>query len=691
MKFGAALAPLDGAQVDWEGVSRLQREAASFVLILLGLLLVLAVLARTSFPKYDELTMVGFWILVISIHLPLYLTRFMRSPKSAALWLGPLTVMAGLVALVPTYFLSGNAAMFSYMAIGLVVVFKADGAANRWRWGPFLLLLLFAVYLAFEIGGTKYANFFADRLALFGRTDGDIFSEGAIVGSILSYGWPSYAIDGLEPLRYHVGAFWLAARLQAAGGGDYIAAVVATKIFVLVPLLVFAALQATILFHAILRPGRALSITALIGAVGIVIFVLPYAGIGFASFASEAMSLGALLGLLVFPSVYLLGSDAETPRILRHAAWATAALAFFIIGGAKISMAFVLAFVFAWWLLRTEGLRSLAFWLWGAVGFAAFLIAFLMFNDTEAMGTEFFGKPYYVEYGFARGEWWIPLTYQFETIAALALLVFACTRTAARRLTIETLILAAIAGNLPGLVLYIQSGNAAYFLVSQAWVAIPILAALLPGAWEALAARLARLHRLAPAAATIVAVIAAGYASYGEFRTRASLFLAANALLRSGDLSYFADDHRKARREDAKRAVEEFGLWHLLTAPAATPTGEALAQGLRRLREAEGDRIALYVPAGNTAYWNLVVDCDGKSVFPVAVAGLAMIQGYVPRQADCPQEFALRGFGAAPPVRPEETPDSICLRARGKGFDKVAWLDTLAVEEAKVLDCAAVQ
>jgi hypothetical protein len=232
--------------------------------------------------------------------------------------------------------------------------------------------------------------------------------------------------------------------------------------------------------------------------------------------------------------------------------------------------------------------------------------------------------------------------------------------------------------------MYIQSGNAAYFLVSQAWVAIPVLAALLPGAWEALAARLRHLHRLAPVAAVIVAVVVAGYASYGEFRTRASLFLAANALLRSGDLSYYAEDKRKAWREDAKRAVKEFGLWHLLTAPEATPTGEALAQGLRDLRAAQGERIALYVPAGNTAYWNLVVDCDGKSVFPVAEAGLAMIQGYVPRQSDCPQDFE-----QPPDVRPEETPESICLRARGKGFDKVAWLDTLAVEEAKVLDCAA--
>jgi hypothetical protein len=368
-----------------------------------------------------------------------------------------------------------------------------------------------------------------------------------------------------------------------------------------------------------------------------------------------------------------------------------AAVAFFLIGGAKISMAFVLALIFAWWLLRTEGPKSPAFWLWGMAGFIAFLIAYLMFNDSSSMGAQLFGKPYYVEYGFERGEWWIPVTYQIETLAALALLIFACAKTAARRLTIETLIVAAIAGNLPGLIMYIQSGNAAYFLVSQAWIAIPILAALLPGAFAALGVRLGRIHRFVPVAVIILAVIGVGYASFGEFRTRASLFLSANALLRSGDLSYYADDKRRVWRADAKRAMKEFGLWHLLTAPEALAPGAPLAQGLTELRQMAGDKTALYVPASNADYWNLVIDCDGKSLFPVAEAGLAMIQGYVPKQSDCPQEIALRGFGMPSDVRADETEQSICVRARDKGFDKVAWLDTLSVKDAKLLDCTAAQ
>jgi hypothetical protein len=86
-----------------------------------------------------------------------------------------------------------------------------------------------------------------------------------------------------------------------------------------------------------------------------------------------------------------------------------------------------------------------------------------------------------------------------------------------------------------------------------------------------------------------------------------------------------------------------------------------------------------------------VIDCDGKSLFPISEAGLAMIQGYVPKQSDCPQEIALRGFGMPTDVRPEETEQSICTRARDKGFDKVAWLDTLSAKDAKLLDCAAPQ
>jgi hypothetical protein len=688
--FSDGIAPLNGAQVDWAELGRQQRRAAWFVAWLLLPLAALMLLARDEMPQYRGLILVSMCVTAIALYLPFYLTRRLSSEKSRVLWFGPLVVVSGFVALAATYLGAIGAYVLFAMAAAVLLpkIFSNRGAAT-WHW--WLLWLAATLYLAFEMGGNKYANFFADRLALFGRTDGDIFAQGAIVGSIRSYGWPSFAIDGLAPLKYHVGALWLAARLQAAGGGDYIAAVIAAKIFVLTPLLIFAALQAAILFHAILRPGRAVGIAGLIGALGLVIFVMPYAGLGFATFASETMSLGAALALLVFPALYLLGGDPDSGRGARHLAWAAAAIAFFLIGGAKISMAFVLALIFAWWLLRTEGLNSKAFWLWGAAGFVAFLIAYLMFNDSSSMGAQFFGKPYYVEYGFERGDWWIPITYQIETLAALAILVFAGAKTAARRLTIETLIVAAIGGNLPGLIMYIQSGNAAYFLVSQAWIAIPILAALLPGAFAALGAKLGRVHRFAPAAVTVLAVIAVGYASYGELRTRGSLFLAANALLRSGDLSYYADDKRRVWRDDARRAVKEFGLWHLLTAPAATPPGEPLAQGLTELRHVAGDKTALYVPAGNADYWNLVIDCDGKSLFPVAEAGLAMIQGYVPKQSDCPQEIALRGFGMPSDVRPEETEQSICTRARDKGFDKVAWLDTLSVKDARLLDCAAAQ
>lgn len=690
MAFRNTIAPLAGAQVDWAELGRQQRRAAWFVAWLLLPLAALMLLARDGMPQYRGLILVGMCVTAVALYLPFYLTRWLSSEKSRVLWFGPLVIISGALAIIVTYLGTAGAYLLFAMAAAVILpkILSNRGVATTQWW---LLWLAFTIYLAFEMGGNKYANFFADRLALFGRTDGDIFAQGAIVGSIRSYGWPSFAIDGLAPLKYHVGALWLAARLNDAGGGDYIAAVVAAKIFVLTPPLIFAALQAAILFHAILRPGRTISIATLIGSLLLVIFVVPYAGLGFATFASETMSLGAALALLVFPSLYLLGSDPDSSRRMRHLAWAVAALAFFLIGGAKVSMAFVLALIFAWWLLRTEGLSSKAFWLWGAAGFVAFLIAYLMFNDSSSMGAQFFGKPYYVEYGFERGEWWIPITYQIETLVALAILIFACAKSAARRLTIETLVVAAIGGNLPGLIMYIQSGNAAYFLVSQAWSAIPILAALLPGAFAALGTKLRRVHRFAPVAAIILAVIGIGYASFGEFRTRASLFLSANALLRSGDLSYYADDKRRAWRADAKRAMKEFGLWHLLTAPAAMPPGAALAQGLTELRQMAGNRTALYVPASNTEYWNLVVDCDGKSLFPVAEAGLAMIQGYVPKQSDCPQEIALRGFGMPSDLRPEETEQSICTRGRDKGFDKVAWLDSLSVKDAKLLDCASAQ
>ncbi len=422
-----------------------------------------------------------------------------------------------------------------------------------------------------------------------------------------------------------------------------------------------------------LRPSRVVGTACLAVALGLVVLVMPYTGLGLASFNSETMSLGAALALLVFPGAFLLASDPANSAGTRHWAWAFAALALFPVSAAKISMGFVLAILFGWWLLRLEGPRRLAFWLWGGAGFLAFLAAFLMFNDSGSMGATFFGKPYFVEYGFERGEWWLPVTFQIETIAALLALVLMAFARPARRIAIETLIVAALAGNLPGLLMYIQSGNAAYFLISQAWIAIPILAALLPAIAEAIGARLRGINRFAPAAATILLVAIIGYASYSELRTRGALFVDANALLRSGDLSYYADDKRRAWRDGAKRALKEFGLAKVLTMPAAMPTGMPLARQLHQMNYALQGTALLYVPASNTEFWNLVIDCDGKSLFPVAMAGFAMIDGYVPKQSDCPQEIALRGFGMPPDLRPEETRESICMRAREKGFERVEW------------------
>jgi hypothetical protein len=691
--LGTATAPLAGAEIDWANVRRQQVAAAWAMLLLLAPLALLTVLARNGLPQYWMMMVAAAVVAALTISLPFHLASLLGSDKARALWLGPLTIIAGLIALAPTYLAAAGMWIIGIAAlVSLAALLRHARLSTGWAW--LAILIAATIYLAFEIGGNKYVNFFADRLALFGRTDGDIFAEGAIVGSILSYGWPSMAIDGLAPLKYHVASLWVAARLGDAGGaGDipsgYIAALVYTRIFILTPLLIHAALQATILFNAIFRPGRALTAACLAFALGIVIFIAPYAGLGNATFNSETMNLGAALGLLVFPSAFLMGSDpAATPR-MRHLAWAAAALALYPISAGKISMGFVVAVLFGWWLLRLEGPRRLAFWLWGGAGFLAFVGAFLMFNDSGAMGAHFFGKPYYVEYGFDRGDWLLPITFQIETILGLVILAF-MRSLGARRFGIETLILAAIAGNAPGLLMYIQSGNAAYFLISQAWIAIPILAALLPAAWDAVGARLRGFRRWAPAAVIVAAILATGYASYSEFRTRGALFIDANALLRTGDLSYYADDSRKVWRADAKRALKEIGLAKVLTMPAATPTGLKLAETLQDARRALGDKAALYVPAENAEYWNLVIDCDGRSLYPVAMAGFAMVDGYVPRQSECPQEIALRGFGIPPDVRPEETHESICRRARGKGFERVLWLGAPDAP-GEVLDCAAAQ
>ncbi|MCE7897374.1 MAG: hypothetical protein DYH19_11480 [Gammaproteobacteria bacterium PRO8] len=101
---------------------------------------------------------------------------------------------------------------------------------------------------------------------------------------------------------------------------------------------------------------------------------------------------------------------------------------------------------------------------------------------------------------------------------------------------------------------------------------------------------------------------------------------------------------------------------------------------LRAYKAEAGNAGAAYL-AVDSDYWPLVSDCDGKVTFPMSMAGVPAIYGYLPVQSACPQQFSLRGYGgwgAAPETRSDISDEEICGRAREKGFSVVLRIDSLA-------------
>jgi hypothetical protein len=213
--------------------------------------------------------------------------------------------------------------------------------------------------------------------------------------------------------------------------------------------------------------------------------------------------------------------------------------------------------------------------------------------------------------------------------------------------------------------------------------------ALFPKVWAASARYLRAISPWLPAGLATLLLIGLIVQSTSYVTWRFNGFVSASALLRTGDRSYYADDKRRVWREDRKRALKEIGLATLLAGSLTQPDGAALAERLRALRTKFRTNAVVFVPAANEAYWEMPRDCDAKSLFPIAVAGLPQVLGYYAKQEACRQDASWFGFPpppAEPAMRQSET--AVCQRARETGFQTVIWIDSLAPEDVRVVPCA---
>jgi hypothetical protein len=598
-------------------------------------------------------------------------------------WIGPLAMAVFLASFVLVAF--GIVLQLLIVAAALVLLVLALLTIWRPTLSPGRLAVWLALFLAvlavstIQIAGIKYVNYVADQLALAGRTDGDMLMHGALGNAIRYFHIPSTSIDGVHFSAYHFGIDTLTALLSRGTGFDIVLSMIVIKVLLLIPLMSFGAGWGGLVIGRTLMPQGRFSALALAAGSSAIAFLLQSTEVNNLITYSDPLLLSGVLMLLSMPTIIRILNDTAAEQCGVRLAWSLAVLGIFLFGIAKISHGAVWSGLVVFWAWRRYGLGA-GFWAVSIAAGLVFIPSYLLTVDQGAARTILFGTPYFVERGFAEGLYFEPLRIHFQALAAI-LWVALLTRDVARgtrRFLIETLAIGIVVGNLPGLLMWIDGGDAAYFMYSVAWVSLPILAALLAALPDRMAASQVGRRRLAWSGAVLAAIACVAF-SVKDVKLKFNIFMAYNALLHTGDRSYYDEDNRRGWREDGRRAWETYGLglFRLRPPPQA---GKSLVDALLTYKAETGNEGAAYL-ATQSDYWPLVSDCDGKLTYPMSLAGVPVIDGYLPVQSTCPQQFSLRGYGgwgAAPETRSDLGDQELCSRARQEGFSVVYRIESLA-------------
>jgi hypothetical protein len=636
----------------------------------------LMVLFRTGLPTPVLSYTIGPAILICTVLGP---TLWASRAPGRVKWIGPLAMASFLASFVLVAF--GIVLQVVVFAAALFLLARALLAIGRPTSSPGRLALWLALFLAvlvvstIQIAGIKYVNYVADQLALAGRTDGDMLMHGALGNAIRYFQISSTGIDGLRFSPYHFGIDTLTALLSRGTGFDIVLSMIAIKVPLLIPLMSFGAGWGGLVIGRTLMPQGRFSALALATGASAIAFLLQSTQVNNLITYSDPLLLSGVLMLLSMPTIIRILNDGTAEQRAVRRAWSVAVLGIFLFGIAKISHGAVWSGLVVFWAWRRYGLGA-GFWAVSIAAGLAFIPSYLLTVDQGAARTILFGTPYFVERGFAEGLYFEPLRIHFQSLAAILWLAL-MTRDVARgtrRFLIESLAIGIVVGNLPGLLMWIDGGDAAYFMYSVGWVSLPILTALL----AALPDRVTGRRRLAWSGAVLAAVACVAF-SVKDMKLKFNIFMAYNALLHTGDRSYYDEDNKRGWREDGRRAWATYGLG-LFRLPPPPQAGKSLVDALLAYKAATGNQGAAYI-ATQSDYWPLVSDCDGKLTYPMSLAGVPVIDGYLPVQSTCPQQFSLRGYGgwgAAPETRNDIDDQALCSRARELGFSTVYRIESLA-------------
>ena len=542
-----------------------------------------------------------------------------------------------------------------------------------------------AAYLFIFVNNLGYVGVYAPEQGLLGLLNHDTRFHTAITFLIQNFGTPSLGVDGMLPLKYHVGSHvWFAAFGLLAGVEplwSYAACVLLLTVPGLLAALIFSGLAIDL--------GEKPAAHYLI--MGLALLLLSDA-IGWNSYyISETYTFG-LIGLLLSLPLLMMLTKKDGTAAWSRIGFATAVLLIPLLMSLKISVGVLWGAGVGWIALRRFGMRVPAV-LVGMGCLAGLLIGLKFFSPGTSDYVYTSGAliaPFYILREFPH----VKVFSSFVFPLCLVLLALSAAQSWIRalikdgvELPVETVAVVTIIGALPPFLGIPQDSAVWYFLNVGQWPAM----ALLIGRVSPADFVECRRHLNATKLARPLALIA--------------LFLLAIPFVESikpafqktaGDIVRAADQQNGnflKNRLATRYFLDTFSAEHTLFGSdfrKALPlsTGAQLIAAVRASTGAARSDLAVFIPPGNTLFWTFQEKCLEKHNVQPALTGQPSLLGAPPKEYGCIKDAYQADYGKDIDSRGMSDAE-LCERAAKRNIRGVLVLESLHnLESNRILSCS---
>jgi hypothetical protein len=592
---------------------------------------------------------------------------------------------------------------------------------RRDSWWRSLLVLAgsfgLGVWAAGVVWGRIYKSpLFLEMLAANGVVHHDSLHLAAFANMLRTYHVPTIGVDGLSRVSYHWGTAWMFAQWSRLTDTDVLSFYQLGFPVTMIPFFAGGLLAFGIAIGELrgkwagdLDPRRnwIALLVLVIGMIGIIpLSGLDAMGVWTSNFLiSESYTVAVPVFLLLSATAVAFhrrrGATPERPADFVFPL-VILPLSVALLGYLKISLMFLAVCAFVYAVIRLRNYRR-PIYLAGVL-LAIFLAALAYPRLSLPAHREGFAAFDFIR-GYVPTGWWpvffivhlawtwiyILVRVRQETIDTFAEMREALRDR--RLIDVELLLVVAIAGLGPGLLLRIDGGSAFYFSDVQRWLSIGLLISVAP---------VVSLRRVMFRGGSSLRV---GPSVVGFLALAGAIILVGNALVWPIRMARANVETRRALYPSEVAATIPPGLHGFLhvrdpaTLQAALRASNRarVAEGLRRLAtlpEAERRRTALFIPQSETAYWEILARpgaCTFTPLVAPALASMAMIDGMPPFGCVVSRYYGLGSF--QPRTRSQNAsdlwPSTLCTKARRWRLDKVLFLqfDPAGRLRVHAIDC----